>query len=90
LRQLQTALESELEREGFPRDPKNFAPHLTIGRLRSQSKARPLAEALKSVDFEATSFRASEICVMRSDLKPAGAVYTRQFVFSLGGLSPDI
>jgi len=85
LGRLQTALESELEREGFPRDPKNFAPHLTIGRLRSQTKARPLVEALKSMDFGAINFRASEICVMRSDLKPTGAAYTRQFVFSLRG-----
>jgi RNA 2',3'-cyclic 3'-phosphodiesterase len=87
LRHLQTALECELELEGFPKDPKNFAPHLTIGRLRSQRKVRPLVEVLESVGFGAANFRASEVCVMRSHLNPAGATYTRQFVFSLGGLS---
>jgi RNA 2',3'-cyclic 3'-phosphodiesterase len=87
LRHLQTALEDELELEGFPRDPKQFAPHLTIGRLRSQHKARLLAEALATVGFEAVNFQASEVCVMRSDLKPAGASYIPQAVISLGGLS---
>jgi RNA 2',3'-cyclic 3'-phosphodiesterase len=87
LRQLQTALESELELERFPRDPKYFAPHLTIGRLKSQSNVRPLVEALRSAGFKAANFRASEICVMRSDLRPTGSIYIRQFVIPLGGPS---
>lgn len=87
LRHLQTALEDELELEGFPRDPKQFAPHLTIGRIRSQHKVRPLVEALAAVGFEAETFQASEVCLMRSDLRPTGASYIPQAVIPLGGHS---
>jgi 2'-5' RNA ligase len=87
LRHLQTALEDELELEGFPKDPKQFAPHLTLGRLRSHHKGRPLVEALATVGFEAVNFQASQVCVMRSDLKPTGASYMPQVVVSLGGHS---
>ncbi|MCI0489051.1 MAG: RNA 2',3'-cyclic phosphodiesterase [Blastocatellia bacterium] len=89
LKRLHAGLEAELAREGFPREQKNFSPHLTICRIRSPRNASRVAEDLIARGFEAESFQAREIIVMRSDLKPAGAIYTPQAVIKLGGIAAD-
>ena len=76
LRELHSAIESELAREGFPREEKRFSPHLTIGRVRNPQNAGRLAEELIRRGIESESFRAGEIIVMRSDLNPSGSIYT--------------
>jgi 2'-5' RNA ligase len=86
LKQLHAVLENELAGEGFARETRRFAPHLTIGRLRSQRHAPALADRLKAAGFEAVRFQANEIIVMRSDLKPTGALYTPQAIIPLGVL----
>jgi len=85
LRRLHAAVEDELAREGFPREPKRFSPHLTIGRIRGQHNARQLAEKLVGEGFEPETFRADRVVVMRSDLKPTGSVYTPQAIINLKG-----
>ncbi|PYV42695.1 MAG: RNA 2',3'-cyclic phosphodiesterase [Acidobacteria bacterium] len=86
LSQLQAVLEDELASEGFARETRRFAPHLTIGRLRSQRHVPALLNNLKAAGFEAVRFRANEMIVMRSDLKPTGALYTPQTIIPLGVL----
>ena len=76
LKRLYQALEEEMADCGFPREGRRFAPHLTIGRFRSQQNARQLSERLLSAGFEPEGFQAREIIVMRSDLKPTGSIYT--------------
>ena len=83
LSRLHTRIENELAREGFPREPKRFAPHLTIGRARNPNQARATAEALVARGFDPLAFQASEIIVMRSDLHPSGSIYTPQAVIKL-------
>ena len=83
LRQLYANLEDELDREGFAREQRKFSPHLTIGRLRGPKNAAGLADALIASGFAAETFKANEVIVMRSDLKPAGSVYTAQAVIKL-------
>ena len=73
---LQRRLEEECEREGFPREPRAFKPHLTLARVRSPHGARELAAAHRETDFEPQSFRVSELIVMRSELGPGGSRYT--------------
>ena len=83
LRQLYSNLEDELDREGFAREKRKFSPHLTIGRLRGPKNATQLAELLIESGFMAERFSASEVIVMRSDLKPTGSIYTPQAVIKL-------
>lgn len=83
LKELYANLENELAREGFAREKRKFSPHLTIGRLRGQKNATQLAEALIASDFKAETFKATEVIVMRSDLKPTGSIYTPQRVIDL-------
>lgn len=83
LRQLYANLEDELDREGFAREKRKFSPHLTIGRLRGPKNATHLAEMLTESGFTAERFTASEVILMRSDLKPTGSIYTPQAVIKL-------
>jgi RNA 2',3'-cyclic 3'-phosphodiesterase len=83
LRRLHSNIEAELAREGFARDTRRFAPHLTLARVRDPFKARPTVEALQATGFATETFRASEVIVMRSDLHPSGSIYTPQAVVPL-------
>jgi 2'-5' RNA ligase len=83
LKQLYSKLEDELAREGFAREKRKFSPHLTIGRLRGPKNASHLAEALITSGFNAETFMANEVIVMRSDLKPTGSIYTPQALIKL-------
>ena len=84
LHQLQQTIEEQLATAGFPREAKRFSPHLTIGRVRSPRGASEVAEKLMASDFGAHTFSATEVIVMRSDLNPAGSVYTSQARIQLG------
>ena len=84
LKQLHSNIESELAREGFPREQKRFSPHLTIGRVRSPQNAARTAEDLIAQGFEPETFRAREVIVMRSELNSSGSIYTPQAVIKLG------
>jgi 2'-5' RNA ligase len=83
LLRLHDAIESEMEAIGFQREPKPFTPHLTIGRLRSGRNAARLAQELLAAGFEPERFTARQVILMRSDLRPAGAIYTPQAAMPL-------
>ena len=83
LQQLYSNIEDELAREGFPREKRKFSPHLTIGRIRTPNNAARVAEALIAAGFEPEAFIATEVILMRSDLKPTGSIYTPQAVLQL-------
>lgn len=83
LRKLHSNIEAELEREGFAREAKRFAPHLTIGRVRDSFKARQTIEEMLTAGFAAETFRVTEVIVMRSELHPSGSIYTPQSVVHL-------
>ncbi len=68
----------ELKGLGIHGDDKPFKPHLTLGRVKDPAGARGLAEALEKM--ETPSFggerTARSVKLFRSELRPAGAVYT--------------
>jgi 2'-5' RNA ligase len=88
LRRLHAALEDELARVRFKRETKRFAPHLTIGRVRSPRNAGLVGERLLDVGFEAVTVPAQEVVIMRSELKPTGSIYTPQAAIPLAAI-PD-
>jgi len=83
MNELYSSIESELAREGFEREKRKFSPHLTIGRIRTPGTGAPVAEQLIARGFEPERFTATEVIVMRSDLKPTGSIYTPQGVIKL-------
>jgi 2'-5' RNA ligase len=84
---LAAAVEERLEEVGFPRERREFKPHLTIGRWREFDGPGELLqqqlEGWKDHDFGASPV--NEVIFFQSVLKPDGAVYTPLGIFPLGG-----
>lgn len=80
LARLQKAVESELGRLGFAPESRPFRPHLTLGRVQrrvGQDDRQRLGELIASSDAgRLGSMAVSSVDVIRSDLRPGGAVYT--------------
>ena len=74
--QLAERIENECAHLGFEKEKRKYSAHLTLGRVRSQKGIGSIIEVMKTMGFEGESFKVSEILLMKSDLKPTGAVYT--------------
>ena len=77
---LQKGVEEELRKIGFQSEDRRFTPHITLGRIRSNKNMDKL---LKLVEEEKSSelggFNVSEVHLIKSELKPSGAVYTELY-----------
>jgi 2'-5' RNA ligase len=60
---------------GFEKDKRPYQAHLTLGRVRSMRGISTVAKRLED-PFASESFRVNEIILYKSDLNPAGSVYT--------------
>lgn len=69
-------LEDECAAVGFPRETRDFHPHVTVARLRTRDGAQELADLHRSTAFAPYPFQVSEIVVMHSELGPGGSKYT--------------
>ena len=80
LRLLQEEVEAQLERVGFPKDRRPFAPHLTLGRIRdriSNVQRKSIAAVTESAALgHAEPWVVEESHLIRSTLTPQGAIYT--------------
>lgn len=76
---LQAGCEAAAVAAGFPPEPRPFSPHLTLGRWRDRA-ARP---ELPDVDLGSTE--PHTLVLLRSELRPEGALYTPLQPFDLGG-----
>lgn len=84
LKTLQEAIERETEGLGFEREDRAFAPHLTLGRVRSQKNRDALIRSLDEFDkIELGAFNVEEVSLMKSELRPKGAIYTQIWKVSL-------
>ena len=81
LRLLQARAEGALTAAGFPLEKQPFNPHLTIGRMhRRASKAdrRRATDALAALSLPShRNIAVNAVSLMRSILRPGGAVYER-------------
>src|SRR5205085_398665 len=74
-------------RAGVAPDTREYSPHLTLARIKNKVDLRPLREAIAaqpSLDFG--RFEASSFFLYRSQLQPAGSVYTKLAEFPLDPL----
>ena len=78
---LQRAIEGNLAALGFPPEERGFSPHLTLGRVRKEvgsGERRRLGQLIEATAAgQLGGMMVEAINVMRSDLKPTGAVYTQ-------------
>jgi 2'-5' RNA ligase len=69
---------------GIESEKRVFAPHLTLARIKERLNLQPLREAIAaqtSLDFG--RFEAGSFFLYRSQLRPAGSVYTKLAEFPL-------
>jgi len=80
LARLHDAIGRALERIGYPPERRPFTPHLTIGRIRRDAltaHAAALGRAVAAQPQEPfAAMRVAQVHVIKSDLRPSGAVYT--------------
>jgi 2'-5' RNA ligase len=80
---LQRRIEDALELAGFERDSRTFSPHLTLGRIKLPQNFDALYAFTENNPFPACEIAVKEYCLIRSNLKPQGAVYTPIHRYSL-------
>jgi 2'-5' RNA ligase len=88
LSRLQQNIDSALAALGFAKEERSFVPHLTLARIRqgaSPLERRIFGELVGSTIFEDKyHVKVESISLMRSQLTPAGAIYTRLSLVGLG------
>jgi 2'-5' RNA ligase len=80
---LHAGIDRELARAGFPPDERRYRPHVTLGRLRAAPPAG-LAELLRRLEAPRGAVRVDEVLVMKSMLRPDGAVHETLAAVPLG------
>ena len=86
LGRLQAAVERELTAAGIAPEERAFSPHLTLARVPQPPRpglAERISRALETVAPPQDRFEAAEVVLMRSELQPSGAVYSRVRAFPL-------
>jgi RNA 2',3'-cyclic 3'-phosphodiesterase len=85
LESLQRGIEAATRRLGYESEERSFSPHLTIGRVKHASRVtateqQTIRRALEEtrIDLVGTA-RVDSVHLYKSDLKPAGSVYTRLY-----------
>ena len=85
---LQQSIEHELGQMGFPKEKRAFRAHLTLARIQRRAPRQEIEALGRSVARyqvgELAQMHATEVSVMKSDLRPTGAIYTELFRASLG------
>ena len=82
----QKELETELEGIGFEPEARAFRPHLTLGRVNSSRGKEGLIQKMERYQEEDFGdFNVERIVLFKSDLRPAGPIYTRLREVRLGG-----
>jgi len=84
---LQKQVESNTEQLGFPREDRAFTAHLTLGRVRNYTSPddhRKIGQILTGTTFAPENRIAVEtVDLMKSQLTPSGAIYTRLYAAPL-------
>ncbi len=86
---LQKALEDAAEQIGYPKEDREFSPHLTLGRVKREASPAELTLLGQTIAQKPVgvlgNMTVNQLVLFRSDLKPEGAVYTPLAHFPLNG-----
>lgn len=78
-----------MEKLGFPPEGREFHAHLTLGRTQQRASSgdtRRLGQLVEEMDIgELGRMEARAVSLIKSDLRPTGAVYTRLAEVKLEG-----
>ena len=88
LKELRNDVEEHVAPLGYPTEDRSFTPHLTLGRVQRDASRRELDAIGMAVETntvgELARWQVDAVSLMRSELKPTGAVYTEVFAAGLG------
>jgi 2'-5' RNA ligase len=70
-------IESEFIKLGFPKESRKFKPHLTVARVKDFRKCESAISKFKGYNFGSYKNDVGEVVLMKSDLFPSGAKYTK-------------
>jgi RNA 2',3'-cyclic 3'-phosphodiesterase len=77
LQALQASVEEALRKLGFEPEDRKFSPHLTLARIKYLRPRDNWQTAIGKIsDVNLGGFDADHVSLMKSELKPSGAVYT--------------
>ncbi len=76
LRQMAEKCDYYLTAKGFEIKSRHFRPHITIGRIKKITNKNLFISELNDVEINQTVFKVDRLNVVKSDLKPTGAIYT--------------
>ena len=77
LQKLAAQIEDCVANFGFEKEKRCFSSHLTLGRVKDAKGIHPVIEKLqKYEEFDAGLFDVNEFYLIKSELHPAGAIYT--------------
>jgi 2'-5' RNA ligase len=89
LAQLKKAIEGNVAPLGYPTEKRKFSPHLTLGRVQRRASSgdqRQLGDLIGTLEIGLLGqMEVHSVNLMRSDLRPSGAVYTRLAKVELKG-----
>jgi 2'-5' RNA ligase len=89
LRALWQSIETHVAPLGWPTERRGFQPHLTLGRLRQRVSSAERQAIGRLVERDNVGWLAgmdvSAVSLIKSDLRPSGAVYTILAEAQLGG-----
>nr|MBN1228611.1 RNA 2',3'-cyclic phosphodiesterase [Anaerolineae bacterium] len=92
LKTLQASIEQATTQLGFEPENRDFSPHLTLGRIKHPVTSNDLEDICEFLDTteveQLAEWRVSSVSLIRSQLKPDGAIYTRISEASLPGDGP--
>ncbi len=69
-------IERSLMKEGFYRKDKDFAAHITLGRIKYLKNSDKFIDDINNIQFKNISQRIRSIELMESNLTPQGPIYT--------------
>ena len=84
LRNLVLNIENTMEALGFPKDDKNYFPHITIARIRYPQKITPDVKIFLKSHYDPIVFVIDRVQFLASELLKTGAFYSTIKSFPLG------
>lgn len=92
LRTLQSAIEEAMNDLGYAPEERAFSPHLTLARVERNAKPKEVAALGSEVERaglgEIATLHVQSVHLIRSDLRPAGPIYTELAEAQLLGGEP--
>lgn len=69
-------IDRSLGKLDFKMEGRKFSAHLTLGRVRSLKNINKIIRIMHTEGFNSSAFTVHEVIIVKSELKPDGAVYT--------------